>query len=504
MQISELKAYLKSLPILADKENSNKRKAKALKSFESFARIYFPHHINFNKKETSKFRNFIYKNITTLMNKHPILLFESYRGSAKTTIITRLLCLYSLICLDRKYSIIISSTASIAKESLETIKTELEDNSLLKSDFNITEGWLWSSEEVVFKVGEQAKKIKVFGAGKKIRGTNFLSSRPDVIFLDDIENDENIQSKAQRDKDYSWFFKAILKLPSFINKNVNIIIVGTRLHHDGLIARLSEIYQSYKFQLITKFPPFFDEITKQNYKEFDYLAMELDDSQADKLKVIETFLDNKESFYSEYQNEPLSLDGAIFSGYETFEVFPECSNYYIGIDPALGKAKGDYFAITLLGQKDNFFYASSFGYKLKPADMIEKIIALYLKYINFYPTIAIETIAFQEFFKDALKKEALKKGINLRVKELKNSVAKELRLDSLSPYLADKTIKVHVSSHLLIEELETYPKARHDDLLDSLEMAFRIASVAGIADYRAINRLLKKSAPKFEATRTKL
>ena len=53
---------------------------------------------------------------------------------------------------------------------------------------------------------------------------------------------------------------------------------------------------------------------------------------------------------------------------------PECETYYIGVDPALGKAKGDYFALTLLGRLENKFYATSQGYKIKPDEMIKKII----------------------------------------------------------------------------------------------------------------------------------
>ncbi|EAI0220242.1 hypothetical protein E0Z21_08885, partial [Campylobacter jejuni] len=76
--------------------------------------------------------------------------------------------------------------------------------------------------------------------------------------------------------------------------------------------------------------------------------------------------------------------------------------------------------------------------------------------------------------------------------ELKNKVAKELRIDSLAPYINDGTILIDNNSNLLIEEMLTYPKAAHDDLLDASEMAFRIACSAANADYKAINRILSK------------
>lgn len=279
MEIKELKNYLKNLPDLLDKDDAVKRRKKALKSFEYFVKTYFAHHIGGeNVKETSEFRRFIYKNLERLALENRHLVFESYRGSAKTTLITRLFTLYSLIK-RKKYAVIISSTLDIAKESLETIKTEIEENAKLKNDFALEVGYLWTSDEIIFRASRAIKKIKVFGAGKKIRGTNFLGNRPDLIVLDDVENDENIQSKAQRDKLFNWFFKAILKLNFIGSKDYNYIIVGTRLHHDGLLARLADIYSSFKFKLIKEFPPFFDEITKENYRNFNYCDMKIDDEK---------------------------------------------------------------------------------------------------------------------------------------------------------------------------------------------------------------------------------
>lgn len=503
MEIKELKNYLKNLPDLLDKDDAVKRRKKALKSFEYFVKTYFAHHIGGeNIKETSEFRRFIYKNLERLALENRHLVFESYRGSAKTTLITRLFTLYSLIK-RKKYAVIISSTLDIAKESLETIKTEIEENAKLKNDFALEVGYLWTSDEIIFRASRAIKKIKVFGAGKKIRGTNFLGNRPDLIVLDDVENDENIQSKAQRDKLFNWFFKAILKLNFIGSKDYNYIIVGTRLHHDGLLARLADIYSSFKFKLIKEFPPFFDEITKENYRNFNYCDMKIDDEKMDKKEIVKIFLENKESFYSEYQNEPLSRDGAIFTGYKTFDEEPIFEQVYIGIDPALGKSKGDYFAITILGRLQNKFYAKSFGYKIRPDAMLEKIINFYIKYINFTPIIAIETVQFQEFFKDTLKKEALQRGLFLRIRELKNSIAKEIRIDGLAPYIADGTILINSGSHLLAEELDTYPKSAHDDLLDSLEMAFRVANTSRV-DYGALNKLMTKKRKFFDFFKRKI
>ncbi|MBE2985540.1 phage terminase large subunit [Campylobacter sp. RM12920] len=507
MELNELKAYLKSLPNIIDGK-SEFRVEKAQNDFKYFVLEYFPHQIGIEDiklldkfNERSKFRLFVYSDLDKICIQNRRVLFEAYRGSAKTTLITRLFNLWLLLTNRKKYSIVISSTLDIAVESSDTIRVELEDNAKLINDYGIVAGKKWKSEEFIFYTNKNPKKMKFFGAGKKIRGTNFLGSRPDIIVCDDIENDENVESAAQRDKLYKWFRKAVLKLPSRQSTTYNIIVVGTRLHHDGLLARIKCLssFISYNFPLVTKFPDNIDELNADNIKTVRVINMKLDDESLDKREVLTEFFDDKESFYSEYQNEPLSKDGAIFSGYKTFEVMPLCDAYYIGIDPALGKNKGDYFAIATLGKQGKQYYLEAKGYKLKPDKMIARIIEIYMRLLTLGKPIkaAIETIAFQEFFKDRLKSEFLSRGIALSVCELKNSVAKELRLDSLAPYVTDGTILISVDSNLLIEELDTYPKAPHDDLLDASEMAFRIASSVAIADYRAINRLAKRNRTKI-------
>lgn len=510
MELKELRAYLKSLPNIIDDQGENRRK-KSQSDFKFFVLTYFPHQIGlegndrFNDK--SKFRSFVYKDLESTCVKCRHILIEAYRGGAKTTLITRLYNLWLLLTDKKSYGIVVSSTIDIAVESSDTLRVELEENAKLVNDFKIEIGDKWKSDEFIFLVDKKPKKLKFFGAGKKIRGTNFLGKRPDIIIADDIENDENVESLAQREKLYKWFRKAVLKLPSRYDASFNIIVVGTRLHHDGLLARIKKLsaFTSFNFPLVVKFPDNIDELNKDNVSKAKISNMVLDDESMDKRGVLAEFFDDKESFYSEYQNEPLSRDGAIFSGYKTYEEMPVCDAYYIGLDPAMGKARGDYFGLAVLGKKDKQYYLDTKGYKLKPDVMIEKFMQIYLRLLLYGKPIkiAIETVAFQEFFKDKLKEEFAVKGISLSICELKNSVAKELRLDALAPYVTDGTILINVDNTLLIEELDTYPKAPHDDLLDASEMAFRIASSVAVADYRALNRVIKRNQKLIKSLKEK-
>ena len=53
------------------------------------------------------------------------------------------------------------------------------------------------------------RKVEAFGSSKKIRGRRHGAHRPDLAICDDIENDENVNTPAQRDKLQAFVTKKI-------------------------------------------------------------------------------------------------------------------------------------------------------------------------------------------------------------------------------------------------------------------------------------------------------
>lgn len=547
MEILELKNFLKSLPKLNDKDASA-RVSKAKGDFAFFVATYLSHHIgrdNAKKhKETSHFRKWVYESLPNLVSpnkkgevslsyfrgcevvskrsalvvrerserqapqKEPKrqavnkLCIKAYRGAAKTTLM-RLFSLWLILRGDKRYAIFIGSTQDLAKETIDLLKTELEDNANLTLDFDIKIGSVWSAEELVFSAHGVLCKIKSFGAGKKIRGTNFLSMRPDLIICDDIENDENIESKTQRDKLYSWFNKAILKLPSRLNKHYNIIIVGTTLHYDSLLQRLDkrDDFKSFNFPLVIEFPQNLDEIL-QNGAFSKAKGLKLDDTSLDSTAILMDLAQDRASFFSEFQNLPLDKENAPLAHYATFSELPRSiDSLFIGIDPSLGKAKGDYFALSQLyyTKATKQIYASAQGFKISPDKMLDKIVALYLRVSKLCGgiTIATEEVAFQEFFKTQLKAKFQALGLFVPIVGIKNTANKAVRLDALAPLLKDESILIDENAALLREELDSYPKCAHDDLLDSIEIALRAFNANSRVDYKSIHALQKDYARNF-------
>jgi len=135
-------------------------------------------------------------------------LFIAPRGFAKSTICSRFYPLW-LACYGKKKDIfLVSATISLAKENLRIIRQELENNEKLIADFGDLKSDKWTEEQLVLRNGTI---IRAKGREFQIRGF-----RPDVILCDDLEDEELVYSKDQREKLESWF-------PLGFSNNVTIV-----------------------------------------------------------------------------------------------------------------------------------------------------------------------------------------------------------------------------------------------------------------------------------------
>ena len=72
---------------------------------------------------------------------------------------------------------------------------EFEENPAIIEDFGFLPGKVWRGNVLVTKSNI---KLEAIGSGKKIRGRKHRNWRPDLIILDDVENDENVRTPDQR------------------------------------------------------------------------------------------------------------------------------------------------------------------------------------------------------------------------------------------------------------------------------------------------------------------
>lgn len=497
-ELEALRARLREMGRLADNERPERR-MRALQEFCFFCATYFPH---IQSNRSNRFHDWLYGEAPTWGPGDRIEI-AAPRGNAKTTLITRLYTLWRLARNDCHNVIIISDTIDQAKRSLEAIEVELEDNPRLADDFPelAGKGRVWQAELCITRTNIL---ISAAGAGKRIRGLNFRGHRPDLIILDDLENDENSRTRAQRDKLEHWFTHTVLYLGP-PDHSETIIYVGTYLHYDGLMARIRRRgdFEHHKFRALIRYPERMDlwqeweliwkddqESARRYYEDskedMDRGAEVLWPEVQPLYALMEARAADRRAFNAELQNEPLDEETRVFKP-ETFQYWAQLPPliYFGAVDPAMGKTRGDYSACVVVGRdKDNRIYVvHALIARIPPMRLIQEIIALQRKYscVRW----GIEEVAFQEFFRTILLQEGLKHGYPVPAIGLKQHAAKAIRVESLAPHIENGVILFSHEQTELLSQLEFYPMADHDDGPDALEMAFRLAYMTGPIEFKA-------------------
>ena len=220
-----------------DPAASKARRERAWHDYEFFCRTYFPHYVP--TAFFSLFQQFIFKRLPEVIDgpTDGREVHQAPRGEAKSTYETQLGSLWCIVT-GRKHMIgIIMNTEEQAAEMLESIKAELDTNPRLAMDFPEAcgRGRVWQATTIVTA---NNRKVRIGGTGKKIRGMKHGPHRPDLIFLDDLENDDNVRDKGQRDKVQDFVLKAVLGLAGPAG-GMDVFWPGTSLHYDAAINRVS-------------------------------------------------------------------------------------------------------------------------------------------------------------------------------------------------------------------------------------------------------------------------
>lgn len=466
-----------------------------------------------------------YKEISRRDGSHSAI--AAPRGHAKSTNFTFKDTLHAILYRYKHYAMIISDSSEQAEGFLDDIKTELEDNYNIIQDFGELKGdKAWRSNVLITK---SDVKLEALGSGKKIRGRRHRAWRPDLIVLDDIENDENVQTPEQRRKLSSWFYKAVSKCG---DTYTDIMYIGTILHYDSLLSNVlkNPEYETKTYQAVISeaenkdlweqwesiYTNLFDPDHKKNADTF-YEANEKDMLVGTEVLWIEKWsykalmqmriTEGIASFNSEMQNNPIDPENSDFNE-EWFDYYddapPDFSkpNFIIigANDPSLGKnKKSDTSTIIDVALDLNTGYMYVVGAsveKRKPDVIINDVIETHRRYkrdlSKGYYKFGVETVQFQYFFKDVMAAKALEAGEYIPIEEIQSSINKVVRIRSLQPYVKNKWIKFSRKHKELIRQMTEFPMGKNDDAPDALQMVVALAqivkAIAIKTEYKSVSK----------------
>lgn len=486
----ELKAQITSNATL-DPAQSQRRRQKAHQSFKYFTETYFPHYLSIKG--------------TCALHQDFIVTFESFKGQgvycAKAaprahgkTVYSRLGLLWLMVTARKKFLVVISDAVELAEGIVEALKAELEDNANLALDFpkSCGTGSLWRVGDIVSQNGV---RLKAFGSGKRLRGVNHGAFRSDMVVLDDLENDTNVRSKTQRDKLEAWVDEAVLNLGS-ADRSMDVLYVGTVLHQDSVLARKLKLgfWHPQKFASIIQFPKRMDlwdayghiyksqgekaaHIFYQNQKTLmDEDAQVLWPAALPLEKLMQIRAQNPTAFNKEQMNNPLHENQLFKKENITFYTdAPRCDAYYMWLDPAGAGKKSDFAAIVVLGvnkQERKAYVCECVVKVMEGRVMIKTVLQLQSRYRC--KVVGVETNGGQFHLKNWLLEKAFDKGVHLPLKGIHNARPKNERIEELELPLVNGEILLHPTQTLLIEQLQEFPEAAHDDAPDALHGAYTL------------------------------
>ena len=224
--------------------------------FIGFCRVYLPHYFYL---EGASFHLDMAREIENADNK--LLEIIGGRGTAKSVYTSLAFVVYAALEQSKRYPFIIpvADTGTQASVNIANIKEELENNALIRHDYgraalnepvtDITPECdekgraLESEEEWQAKNMLLANGVRILARsrGQKVRGLRHREHRPKLILVDDPEDNEWVQKKANRNKTARWMQGEVM--PALDPLNGRLILIGNFLHDDAVMMRMKKTKQ---------------------------------------------------------------------------------------------------------------------------------------------------------------------------------------------------------------------------------------------------------------------
>lgn len=136
------------------------------------------------------------------------------RGFGKTTVI-KLYVLWCILFSQKKFILIVSSTASLATNIISDIADMLNEPNIKRVFGDWTVGLEIDRQELK-KFGFRGRNIILagIGAGTSLRGLNIKNQRPDVMIFEDIQTREGAESIIESINLEKWMFSTAMKAKS--------------------------------------------------------------------------------------------------------------------------------------------------------------------------------------------------------------------------------------------------------------------------------------------------
>ena len=397
---------------------------------------------------------------------------EAFRESAKTQIVIRANLLHALTFPqnNRSYLVIICATQTTASKKLQEVSREFLASETMRGLVSEIRDNSGIALEVHYHTGAKVR-IEAYGKGAAVRGLSWGSKRPDLVIIDDPQDEEDARSETVTVNDWDWFLSDVF----FLGQSTRIFMIGNNLGERCIIEQVIQFSKQLNFT--TRRIPILDENGESAWPaKWPVSEIEEERHNAEVLGKTDIWYRNK-------MCQCISPDSQKFKReyFKYYEMTPDLStlNIYTTVDLAISqKVNADYSAIVTVGVNSAghwFVLDVEYG-RYDPSTTIDAIFSAVQKWRPL--CVGIEAVAYQAALQHFLGKEMPRRGIFFRITPLKADKKKEIRIDNIQPRFAVGTVWFKAGAQWLDKiqsELLAYPHGAHDDVIDALAYMEQIA-----------------------------
>ncbi len=412
------------------------------------------------------------------------------RNHAKSTAGTLAYGLAELLFRSSRYLVIVSDTETQAAMFVASMKQEITENEQIGELFGLAKDekgrvLLPKDTEADFVVQcQDGHQFRVTGKGaeQKLRGMLWNGSRPDLVIVDDLENDELVMNKDRRDKLKRWFNGALIPALALRGK---LRMWGTILHMDSVLENLmppnDKYYRESDLKVWSGYP------WKKMWKSIKYRAHNPDFSQIlwkerftpeffrtrQKQAALDGLLDQ---YSQEWLNNPLDDSIAYFKRgdflAEDKEDKEKPVRWYIACDPAVTtESRNDYTVFVVAGMDDNrvLHVRNVIRERLDGREIVDTILSLQRVYEP--DAIGIEQMMITKSLGPFLREEMVVQDVYPNIIEIGHGGKDKIqRAKSIQGRMRARTIKFDKTADWYAafeDELIKFPRGVKDDQVDA-------------------------------------
>lgn len=385
----------------------------------------------------------------------------------------------------------VSDTEAQSAMFLGQIKQELQENNDIIELFGLKRNekgevaFIKDSETDIIVEYTDGTKFRIIAKGseQKLRGLLWNGARPDLIVMDDMENDEIVMNKDRREKFKRWVYGALIPCRS---QHGIIRIVGTILHMDSFLESLMP-KESDKFTVQEELKMYSTKPASQ-WKSIKYRAHTNDFSKVlwPERRTGEEFRGIRQDYidrgladvYSqEYLNVPIDEANTFFKRGDFLPIREADTkkklNYYIAGDFAISERERADYTVMIVGGMDEegvLHIKNVIRDRMDGLTIVDTMLALQKIYEP--QAFGIEDTQITKAIGPFLNRTMIERNTFINVLPLKPHKAdKQTRARSIQARMRAGAVKFDKGSEwyqTLEDEMLRFPRDKHDDQVDSM------------------------------------